>query len=117
MRDDKLQANTWARNRSPNALENSGPAPFDYKQYAYSLGGPMPVGALKDKLFFFAAQEWVNFLPIQTQHRHGADREDAHRRLQRAARPEQRFFTGARIDHRSARPASRSRATSSRRTG
>ena len=33
MRDDKLQANTWTRNQSPNALENSGPAPFDYKQY------------------------------------------------------------------------------------
>ena len=32
-RDDKLQANTWSRNRSPNAIENSGPAPFDYKQY------------------------------------------------------------------------------------
>jgi hypothetical protein len=66
MRDDKLQANTWGRNRSTNPLENSGPAPFDYKQYAYSLGGPIPVGDLKDKLFFFAAQEWVNFFQIQT---------------------------------------------------
>ncbi len=66
MRDDKLQANTWGRNRSTNALENSGPAEFDYKQYAYSLGGPIPVGGLKDKLFFFAAQEWVNFFAINT---------------------------------------------------
>jgi hypothetical protein len=41
-RDDSLQANSWSRNRSPNALENSGPAPFDYKQYGYSFGGPMP---------------------------------------------------------------------------
>src|SRR5512137_782731 len=41
-RDDKLQANTWTRNRSPNAIENSGPAPFDYKQYGWSLGGPIP---------------------------------------------------------------------------
>ena len=40
-RDDKLQANTWTRNKSPNALENSGAAPFDYKQYGYSLGGPI----------------------------------------------------------------------------
>ncbi|MEO6237386.1 MAG: carboxypeptidase regulatory-like domain-containing protein, partial [Vicinamibacterales bacterium] len=61
-RDDKLQANTWGRNRSPNAIENKGPAPFDYKQYGYALGGPI----MKDKLFFFGAQEWVNFLAVQT---------------------------------------------------
>jgi Carboxypeptidase regulatory-like domain len=65
-RDDSLQANTWARNRSTNPLENSGPALFDYKQYAYSIGGPIPIGELKNKLFFFAAQEWVNFFQIQT---------------------------------------------------
>ena len=65
-RDDSLQANTWGRNRSPNALENSGPAPFDYKQSGYSIGGPIPVGGLKDKLFFFAAQEWVDCFQIQT---------------------------------------------------
>src|SRR3954452_6839536 len=56
-RDDKLQANTWTRNKSPNALENSGPAPFDYKQYGYSAGGPIPGAMFKDKAFFFAAQE------------------------------------------------------------
>src|SRR6266540_3390583 len=50
-RDDKLQANTWQRNKSPNASESSGPAPFNYKQYAYSIGGPL----MKDKLFFFVA--------------------------------------------------------------
>ena len=31
-------------------------------RYAYSLGGPI----MKDKLFFFGAQEWVNFLQVQT---------------------------------------------------
>ena len=66
MRDDKLQANTWARNRSPNALENSGPAPFNQKQYGYSVGGPIPGSMFKDKAFFFAAQEWVNFFAVQT---------------------------------------------------
>src|SRR5215813_4229372 len=66
LRDDKLQANTWARNRSPNAIENSGAAPFDYKQYGYSFGGPIPGSAFKDRLFFFAAQEWVNYLAVQT---------------------------------------------------
>jgi hypothetical protein len=66
LRDDKLQANTWARNRSPNAIENSGAAPFDYKQYGYSFGGPIPGSMFKDRLFFFAAQEWVNYLAVQT---------------------------------------------------
>src|SRR5437868_14881760 len=47
--DLKLQANTWARNRSPNALENSGPAPFNQKQYGYSAGGPIPGSMFKDK--------------------------------------------------------------------
>ncbi len=65
-RDDKLQANTWARNRSPNAIENSGPAPFNYKQYGWSLGGPIPGEWFKSKLFFFAAQEWVDYFAVGT---------------------------------------------------
>src|SRR3954453_17069377 len=60
-RDEALQANTWTRNHSSN-LSDRSPAPFNYKQYGYSLGGPI----LKDKLFFFGAQEWVNFLQVQT---------------------------------------------------
>ncbi len=66
LRDDKLQANTWARNRSPNSFENSGPAPFDFKQYAYAVGGPIPLKQTKDKLFFFGAQEWVNYFAVGT---------------------------------------------------
>ena len=65
-RDDKLQANTWARNRSPNKIENSGASPFNYKQYGYAFGGPVPGAMFKDKAFFFAAQEWVNFFQVQT---------------------------------------------------
>ena len=65
-RDDRLQANTWTRNRSPNAIENSGPSPFDYKQYGYSFGGPIPGEWFKNKLFFFAAQEWVDFFQVST---------------------------------------------------
>src|SRR5437867_3785153 len=57
-RDDKLQANTWTRNKSPLATENSGAAPFNFKQYGYSAGGRIQM----DKLFFFGAQEWVNYL-------------------------------------------------------
>jgi carboxypeptidase family protein len=66
LRSDKLQANTWSRNRSPNASENSGPAPFKYKQYGYAFGGPVPGNVFKDRLFFFGAQEWVNYLAVQT---------------------------------------------------
>jgi hypothetical protein len=66
LRDESLQANSWARNRSPNALENSGPAPFDYKQYGYAFGGPIPTSRFKDKLFFYGAQEWVNFFQLET---------------------------------------------------
>jgi carboxypeptidase family protein len=66
LRDESLQANTWARNRSTNPLDNSGPAPFDYKQYGYSAGGPIPGEKFRNKLFFFGAQEWVNFNQIQT---------------------------------------------------
>ena len=65
-RDESLQANTWQRNASPNAIENSGPAPFDQKQYGYSFGGPIPGAMFKDKLFFFGAQEWVNYFAVQT---------------------------------------------------
>jgi hypothetical protein len=66
LRDESLQANSWSRNRSTNPLDNSGPAPFDYKQYGYSGGGPIPGARFKDKLFFFGAQEWVNFNQVMT---------------------------------------------------
>jgi hypothetical protein len=65
-RSDALQANSWGRNRSPNKLENSGPSPFRYKQYGYAVGGPVPGHMFKDKAFFFAAQEWVNFFQVAT---------------------------------------------------
>ena len=66
LRDEKLQANTWSRNRSTNTLENSGPAPFNYKQYGYSFGGPVPGRHLRNNLFFFSAQEWVDFFQVDT---------------------------------------------------
>ena len=60
-RDESLQANTWSRNHSGN-LSDREAAPFNYKQYGYSIGGPI----LKDKMFFFGAQEWVNFFQVAT---------------------------------------------------
>src|SRR4030095_1262928 len=96
-RDDSLQANTWGRNRSTNTLENSGPAPFDYKQYGYSLGGPIPVGALKNKLFFFAAQEWVNFLQVQTQTQAVPTEKMLQGDFSERRDPTNGFFSGARV--------------------
>ena len=66
LRDDSLQANTWARNRSTNPAENSGPAPFNYKQYGYAFGGPVPISRLKDRFFFFGAQEFVDYFAVAT---------------------------------------------------
>jgi carboxypeptidase family protein len=66
LRDDRLQANTWTRNRSTNPIENSGPAPFEYKQYGYAFGGPVPGRHFRNKLFFFGTQEWVDFFAFET---------------------------------------------------
>jgi hypothetical protein len=64
-RDESLQANQWGRNRA-GGTQAEGPAPFDYKQYGYSFGGPIPGEMFRDKLFFFGAQEWVNFFQVET---------------------------------------------------
>jgi Carboxypeptidase regulatory-like domain len=64
-RDDSLQANTWTRNRSTNPADQD-PAAFDYKQYGYSFGGPIPGEMFRNKVFFFGAQEWVNFFQVET---------------------------------------------------
>jgi hypothetical protein len=64
-RDESLQANSWSRNATGLASQ-SEPAAFDYKQYGYSFGGPIPIGMFRDKLFFFGAQEWVNFFQDST---------------------------------------------------
>ena len=39
-RDERFDANSWLRNRSPNASENSGPAPYEFGQPGYTIGGP-----------------------------------------------------------------------------
>jgi hypothetical protein len=94
-RDDSLQANTWSRNNSPNAADNSGPAPFDYKQYGYAAGGPVPGDMFRDKLFFFGAQEWVNFFAVETNTQ--VVPTDAMRRgdFSELLNPNNLFYTGA----------------------
>ena len=97
LRDESLQANSWARNRSTNPLDNSGPAPFDYKQYGYSFGGPIAVGQLRNKLFFFGAQEWVNFNQIQTNVATVPTAKMRAGDFSELLDPANGFFTGARV--------------------
>ena len=122
LRDDKLQANTWARNRSPNAIENSGAAPFNYKQYGYSFGGPVPGSMFKDRLFFFAAQEWVNYLAVETNSATVPTRSDAAGDFSELLNPANPFFgRGHDADQPADRPAVPEQRhpgrASSRRTG
>src|SRR5437867_3172458 len=97
LRSDKLQANTWSRNRSPNAIENSGPAPFDYKQPGYAFGGPVPGSMFSSRLFFFGAQEWVRYFAYDTNT--ATVPTEAMRRgdFSELLNPNNAFFSGARV--------------------
>lgn len=69
-RNSALDANTWTRNSSPNASENSRPAAFRFNQPGFSLGGPVfwpgHWNTSRNKLFFFVAEEWVRYRQEQT---------------------------------------------------
>ena len=97
LRDESLQANSWARNRSTNPLDSAGPAPFDYKQYGYSFGGPIAVGNLKNKLFFFGAQEWVDFNQVSTNTATVPTAKMRTGDFSELLDPANGFFTGARV--------------------
>ena len=64
-RDDGLDANSWSRNASPLPELNSQPAPFNFNQFGYDIGGPVYVPGKfnenREKLFFFWAQEWIHY--------------------------------------------------------
>ncbi len=70
MRNSVLDANSWTRNNSPKASENSRQAPFRFNQPGYSIGGPVFIpgkfNADRTKLFFFVSQEWVWYRKEQT---------------------------------------------------
>ena len=95
-RDDSLQANTWSRNRSTNPAESSGPAPFDYKQYGYAFGGPVPGTRFSNKLFFFGAQEWVDFFAVETNTQTVPSEAMRRGDFSELLNPANGFFTGAR---------------------
>jgi hypothetical protein len=96
-RDEALQANTWSRNRSTNPAENSGPAPFEFKQYGYSFGGPVPGEIFKDKFFFFGAQEWVDFFQVQSNTATVPTERMRRGDFGELLDPNNGFFTGARV--------------------
>ncbi len=64
-RDEKLDANSWQRNNSPLPEQNGKPAPYNFNQYGYDIGGPLYIpgkfNTSRDKLFFFWAQEWIDY--------------------------------------------------------
>ncbi|HEY0282602.1 MAG TPA: carboxypeptidase regulatory-like domain-containing protein, partial [Rhizomicrobium sp.] len=69
-RNSALDANSWVRNDSPDPTQNSKPDGLRFNQPGFSLGGPVywpgRWNERKDKLFFFAAEEWVRFRQDQT---------------------------------------------------
>ena len=53
-RDDKMNANSFFRNRSSDPKQNQQAAPLDYHNFGATLGGPI----LRDRAFFFFSQEF-----------------------------------------------------------
>lgn len=66
-RNNQLDANSWARNRSATT---NFVAPLKFNQFGYNLSGPVMIPKLfnkdREKLFFLFAQEWVRFRQDQT---------------------------------------------------
>jgi hypothetical protein len=54
-RDDKLNANTWARKRTGSESQRDAPD-LDYNNFGYTVGGP--ILPWRDRAFFFFSQEW-----------------------------------------------------------
>jgi hypothetical protein len=67
-RNPRLDANSWSRNNSPVLEQSRRPAPFNFNQFGYDVGGPIPGGfnPNRDKLFFFWAQEWIRWYKEDT---------------------------------------------------
>jgi hypothetical protein len=67
-RNSDLNANTWGRNLSTTTNFAS---PFRFNNFGYTVGGPAAIPGkwdkLRDKLFFFVAQDWIRYRNTQTQ--------------------------------------------------
>lgn len=67
-RNSDLNSNTWSRNL---ATFTDFASPFRYNNFGYSIGGPAAIPGkwepLRQKLFFFVAQDWIRERNTQTQ--------------------------------------------------
>lgn len=63
LKNNVLNANTWARNANP--LTKGVTAPLHYNQFGYNFGGPAYIpgkfNSDKSKLFFYWGQEWIKY--------------------------------------------------------
>ena len=63
LKNDALNANTWARNANPRTQQVT--APLHYNQFGYNFGGPVYIpgkfNSDKSKFFFFWGQEWIRY--------------------------------------------------------
>lgn len=68
LRNSDLNANTWGRNLSKST---SSAAPFRYNDFGFAVGGPVWIPKVYDKLrnkvFFFVAQDWIRYRFTDTQ--------------------------------------------------
>ena len=67
-RNSQLNANTWGRNLSKTT---NFAAPFRYNNFGFAVGGPIWIPKVYDKLrnkfFFFVAQDWIRYRFADTQ--------------------------------------------------
>jgi hypothetical protein len=68
LRNSDLNANTWSRNLSPLT---TNAAPFRYNNFGFTVGGPAwaphVYNGLRDRLFFFVAEDWIRYRLVDTQ--------------------------------------------------
>ena len=67
-RNSALNANTWTRNLSTTTNFAS---PFRYNDFGFAVGGPLWIpkvySKLRDKFFFFVADDWIRYRFTDTQ--------------------------------------------------
>ncbi len=63
VRNDIFNANTWTRNHTVG--QSASPAPINYNQFGYNIGGPFYIpgkfNSDKSKVFWYWGQEWVRY--------------------------------------------------------